>query len=153
MVRGEPDPSCSCVGFPPASLLHDQAILARPRLLTSTEMPLSIGRFVTARLMQRRSFWPGVSMAGRRCRRGSVLRHNPKNSVMNSPWSGKGRLRGDSPRPVGATIDYGFRSTHTVGEAEIEVWEADRENDYHTMVAIDGIIDVRSHRSGRAGEP
>lgn len=44
--------------------------------------------------------------------------------------------------PVGTTIDYGFLVTKTPGGADIEVWDADQGQDYHTLLKADGMLEI-----------
>ena len=46
--------------------------------------------------------------------------------------------------PAGTTIDYGFLITQAHNGEELRIWDANGEHDYHTTVACDGIIEIKS---------
>lgn len=46
--------------------------------------------------------------------------------------------------PPGTTLDYGFLITKTSNGGAVHIWEDDGQQDYHTTVTKDGVIEVQS---------
>jgi hypothetical protein len=72
---------------------------------------------------------------------GTVMRQG----VMNVPMTRQGEYFSATIRvPSGTIIDYGFLSNYTVGDAEVEVWETDKNDDYHFVAAVPGALDIEA---------
>jgi lipopolysaccharide transport system permease protein len=68
-----------------------------------------------------------------------------KDGVMHTPMAREGdTFVVQLQVPAGATIDYGFLITKTRNDVAIETWEANGEQDYHTIATQDGVLEVQT---------
>jgi hypothetical protein len=64
-----------------------------------------------------------------------------KNEIMRTPMIHEGdTFIAKVQVPVGTTIDYGFLITKKQDGTAVNIWEANGEQDYHMIVAEDGIL-------------
>jgi hypothetical protein len=68
-----------------------------------------------------------------------------KKAVMHTPMAREGdTFVAQVQVPSGTTVDYGFLITKTYDGAAVYVWEADGDQDYHTVAAQDGVVEVQT---------
>jgi 4-amino-4-deoxy-L-arabinose transferase-like glycosyltransferase len=77
-----------------------------------------------------------------------------KDRVMHTPMAREGdTFVAQVQVPSGTTVDYGFLITKTYDGAAVYVWEADGDQDYHTVAAQDGVVEVQTTLTLAQGRP
>lgn len=75
-----------------------------------------------------------------------------ENDVMRTPMQADGdAFTARVKVPAGSVLDYGFLVTKTSWGEQIEVWEADGDQDYHLAVEQDSVVEHQSHLALSSG--
>jgi hypothetical protein len=129
---------CYCVMLPAAAYAHGATLTPHPPLVT-LEIRYHMPEAGEVFLIWGINRWTVAPEENRPA--GTVV----KDRVMYTPMAREGdTFVAQMQVPPGTTVDYGFLITKTHDGAPIYVWEADGDQDYHTVAAQDSVVGVQT---------